>query len=97
MRVAVSKRGVYHADLYCSDTSAAKKALREHRVSLLAIDFYLKGRDNGVTIIAWGKVKNVLPQYVVVTESERSKRILLSLELKNAGYCSADGTTFMKY
>ncbi|MGI0119100.1 hypothetical protein [Zooshikella sp. RANM57] len=96
MRVAVSKRGNYNADIYCSDSHSAKKILKENRVSILAIDFYLNGRHNGKTILAWAKEKNLLPQFVVVTENDRDKRVLLALELTKGGYRTADGTTFIK-
>jgi len=97
MRVAVSKRGNYHADVYCADSQSAKKTLKENCVSILAVDFYLNGRDNGQTILEWAREKHLLPQFVVVTESDRNKRVLLALELTKGGYCTADGTTFMKH
>ena len=97
MRIAVSKRGSYHADIYCSDSNTAKKVLKENRVSILAIDYYLKGRENGMNILKWAIEKHVLPQCVVITESDRNKRVLLALELTKSGYGTADGTTFMKH
>ena len=97
MRVAVSKRGSYNADIYCSDSQSVKKILKENRVSILAVDFYLKGRDNGKTILSWAREKHLLPQFVVVTESDRNKRDLLALELSRGGYQTADGSTFMKF
>jgi len=41
--------------------------------------------------------KKLLPLYVVVTESDRKKRVLLADELTKGGYKSADGTTFIKH
>lgn len=96
MRLSISKRESYHADIYCADSKAAKKALREQWVSVMALDFYLRGRDNGKTILQWAKEKQLLPQYVVITESDRDKRIVLSAELSRCGYNTADGTTFVK-
>ena len=97
MRVSVSKRGNYHADVYCADSNSAKKVLKEQRVSILAVDFYLKGRDNGKTILQWAKEKHLLPQFVVITESDRNKRTVLAVELTKCGYATADGTTFIKH
>ncbi|WP_086930893.1 hypothetical protein [Agarilytica rhodophyticola] len=96
MRVALSKRESYHADIYCNDSSTAKKVLREHYISILAIDFYLNGHDNGRALIEWARQKRLLPQFVVVTESDRGKRALLALELTKSGFNTADGTTFIK-
>lgn len=96
MRVAVSKRGSYHADVYCEDSQSAKKVLKEQSISILAVDFYLKGRENGKTILAWAREKRLLPQFVVVIENDRSKRALLAIELLKARYSTADGTTFIK-
>ena len=97
MRVALSKREFYHADIYCSDSNSAKKTLRENYISILAIDFYLNGRENGTHFLVWAKTKQLLPTYVVVTESDRNKRVLLAEELTKGGYNSADGTTFIKH
>jgi len=97
MRVALSKRGGYHADIYCSDSNKAKKILRENHISILAVDFYLYGRETGIHVLAWARTKQLLPPYVVVTESDRNKRVLLVEELTKGGYNSADGTTFIKH
>jgi response regulator of citrate/malate metabolism len=96
MRIAVSKRGSYQADIYCIDSNAAKKALKENHVSLLAVDFYLKGRDSGKTVLDWAREKQLLPQFVVITESDRSKRVILALSLTKSGYSTIDGATFVK-
>ena len=97
MRIALSKRECYHADIYCSDSNSAKKTLRENQISILAVDFYLYGRENGTRVLAWARTKKLLPPYVVVTESDRNKRVLLAEELTKGGYNSADGTTFIKH
>ena len=97
MRIALSKRECYHADIYCSDSNSAKKLLREKYISLLAVDFYLNGRENGCSILNWARSKELLPTYVVVTESDRNKRVLLAAELTKGGYRTADGTTFVKH
>jgi response regulator of citrate/malate metabolism len=97
MRLAVSKRGNYQADIYCADTNAAKKTLKENQVSLLAVDFYLKGRDSGKELLEWASEKQLLPQYVVITESDRNKRVLLALLLTKSGYCTVDGANFIKH
>lgn len=97
MRLAVSKRGNYQADIYCADTNAAKKTLKENQVSLLAVDFYLKGRDSGKELLEWANEKQLLPQYVVITESDRSKRVLLALLLTKSGYSTVDGANFIKH
>lgn len=97
MRVALSKRGCYHADIYCSDSNSAKKILRENHISILAVDFYLHGRENGTHVLMWARKKQLLPPYVVVTESDRKKRVVLAEELIKGGYASADGTTFIKH
>ncbi|PCK07035.1 MAG: hypothetical protein COA42_16365 [Alteromonadaceae bacterium] len=96
MRVAVSKRGSYHADIYCADSQSAKKVLKEQRISILAVDFYLKGRDSGTAILEWAREKQLLPQFVVVIENDRSKRALLAIELLKARYSTTDGITFIK-
>jgi hypothetical protein len=97
MRVAVSKRGNYQADIYCADSNAAKKTLKENPVSLLAVDFYLNGRDNGKSFLEWASEKQLLPQYVLFTESDRNKRVLLALLLTKSGYCTVDGANFIKH
>ena len=97
MRVALSKRQCYHADIYCSDSNFAKKTLRENQISILAVDFYLAGRENGTDVLAWAITKQLLPRYVVLTESDRNKRVLLTKELIKGGYSSADETTFIKH
>jgi len=97
MRVAISKRGSYQADFYCSDSNSAKRVLKEKFVSILAVDFYLKGRDDGKSVLEWARQKSLLPQFVVITESDRSKRILLALELTKGGYSTLDGMNFIKH
>lgn len=97
MRVAVSKRGSYQADVYCNDGSTAKRMLKENPVSLLAVDFYLKGRDSGKVLLEWAREKQLLPPFVVITESDRNKRVLLALVLTKSGYSTVDGATFVKH
>ncbi len=97
MRVALSKRECYHADIYCNDSNSAKKTLRENYISILAVDFYLFGRENGTRVLAWAREKKLLPPYVVITESDRNKRVALAVELTKGGYSTADGTTFIKH
>ena len=97
MRLSVSKRGMYHADTYCRNTLTAKKCLKEKFVSILAVDFYLDGRENGSDLISWGLINGRLPQFVVITESDRSKRFLLGRALQIGGYRSGDGTTYFKH
>lgn len=96
MRLAVSKREFYHADIYCADSQSAKKVLREKPISILAIDYYLVGREKGDELIKWGSAKNYLPNNIVITESDRIKRNLLANALSLNGYRSGDGTNFMK-
>ena len=97
MRVALSKRECFHADIYCSNSNFAKKTFRENHISILAVDFYLYGRENGTHVLAWARTKQLLPPHVVVMESDRSKRVVLAEELIKGGYNSADGTTFIKF
>lgn len=97
MRLAISKRGCYHADVYCNDSEVAKKMLRENCISIVAVDYFLNGHDNGKNVIAWAIKKKVLPQFVVITETDRTKRMLLMSELMDGGYRSPDGTTFIKH
>jgi response regulator of citrate/malate metabolism len=97
MRLAISTSTFYHADIYCSDTHSAKRALREKNISILAIDFYLSGRENGSELISWAKRHKVLPNYVVITERNREKRAALGNELKTSGFQTADNITFIKH
>lgn len=97
MRISISKRECYQADIYCSDSNRAKKALKENPISVLAIDFHLSGRENGANLLAWARAKNLLPAYVVVMESDRAKRVILADQLTKAGFTTADGTTFIKH
>ncbi|AJQ97233.1 hypothetical protein [Gynuella sunshinyii] len=96
MRVAITRRGNYHADVYCEDTHSAKRVLKENSISVLAIDFYLNGRGDGKSILEWARTKALLPQFVVITETDRSKRALLTAELSKAGYASSDNTNFIR-
>lgn len=97
MRVALSKRECYHADIYCSDSNSAKRTLKENSISILAVDYYLYGRENGACVLAWARSKQLLPHYVVVTESDRNKRNALAEELTKGGYNTTDGATFIKH
>ncbi len=97
MRLAISKHGFYHADVYCRDSDYAKKMLRENAISIVAVDYFIDGRENGQNVISWAIKKNVLPQFVVITEKDRTKRMVLMSALMDGGYCSPDGTTFMKH
>ncbi len=96
MRLAVSKTLGYRADLYCVDARSAKKVLKEKAVSILAIDYYLVGRDNGCDVLKWANTHHVLPNYVVVMERDRAKRLELINKLKVGGYRSGDNITFIK-
>ncbi len=97
MRLAVSKQGSYSADFYCADSYAAKKVLNEQMISIMAVDYYLNGRENGQSVLSWAIKKNVLPQFVVITEKDRTKRMALMTALVDGGYASPDGTTFIKH
>lgn len=96
MRLAVARSGFYRADKYCADSRSARRALRENAVSILAIEYYLAGNEQGDAILIWASEKNLLPQNVVVIERDRSKRKCLSDALKSVGFRSADNTTFFK-
>ena len=96
MRLAITQSGFYNADMYCSDAKQAKKILKEHPISILAIDFYLKGRSNGSDIIQWAHRANVLPAYVILLERDRSKRSTLANSLASIGFRTSDMTTFIK-
>lgn len=96
MRLAVTRSGFYHADIYCVDSRSAKQTLKEQPVSILAIEFYLTGRENGCDVLEWAVKQHLLPCFIVVIERDRSKRAVLSEKLFSAGYQSADNTTFVK-
>ncbi len=53
MRLAISRRDWYHADIYCKDSAYAKKALRENSISIVVVDYFINGRDNEKNVIAW--------------------------------------------
>ncbi len=97
MRLAISTSTHYHADIYCADSRSAKKVLKERNISIVALDFYLAGREDGSELLLWAKRHNVLPNYVVIIERNRDKRFLLSQALKGSGYRSVDNTTFIKH
>ncbi|MFL0801024.1 MAG: hypothetical protein K6L80_11275 [Agarilytica sp.] len=97
MRLAVSKQGSYSADFYCANSYSAKKVLNEQMISIMAVDYYLNGRENGKSVLSWAIEKNVLPQFVVITEKDRTKRMALMSALVDGGYASPDGTTFIKH
>jgi hypothetical protein len=96
MRLAIARSSFYNADVYCQDSRLAKKILREHPVSIMAIEFDLVGRENGCDVIQWGKRVNVLPEYIVLIERDRVRRTYLVNALCNAGFRSGDNTTFFK-
>jgi len=77
MRLAISTSNFYHADIYCADSRSAKKILREKSVSIVALDFYLAGRETGSEVIRWAKTHGVLPSYVVVIERDLRTRQLI--------------------
>lgn len=97
MRLAVSKSGIYHADFYCSDSRSAKRILKERQISIMAIDYYLVGRDTGCDFLQWGVSNHVLPNYVVIIERDRCKRVYLAEKLRRGGYRSNDDATFIKH
>lgn len=97
MRLAIAKSNHYCADIYCVDSRSAKKALREESISILAIEFYLVGRETGIELLRWAKNHNVLPNYVVIIERNRDKRSELSHALRRSGYRSTDETTFIRH
>lgn len=97
MRLAITRSGFYNADMYCADTRTAKKSLRESYVSILAVDYYLAGRENGDDLICWADKNSVLPNFVVIIERDRSKRLLLANRLQTMGYRSNDDVTFVKH
>ncbi len=97
MRLAVTKSGHYHADVYCSNAREARKLLREKSVSVLAIDFHLAGRDTGNEILKWAHQHDVLPNYVVIVARDRTQRITLASSLEKIGFRSADKTTYFRH
>jgi hypothetical protein len=97
MRIAVARSGFYRADTYCADSRSARRALREHAFSILAIEYYLAGAENGDAVLRWANDKNLLPQNVVIIERDRSKRKSLSNVLRRIGFRSVDDTTFFKH
>ncbi|WP_317932239.1 hypothetical protein [Halioxenophilus sp. WMMB6] len=96
MRVALGKRAVFSADLYCRDSRSAKKALNELVISVLAVDFSLHGRDNSCVVLRWAQSRSRLPNRVVLTESDRSRRAQLGTLLNSCGYRSIDGANFYR-
>lgn len=96
MRLAVARSGFYRADKYCADSRSARRALRENAVSILAIEYYLAGAEQGDAVICWANEKNLLPQNVVIIERDRNKRKCLSDALRNVGFRTLDNTTFFK-
>lgn len=97
MRLAITKSGFYNADYYCADTRSAKRMLREQNVSLLAIDYYLIGKGNGCELIEWAHANTCLPNYVVIIERDRARRLELARALQKAGLASRDQTNFLKH
>lgn len=97
MRLAVTKSGHYHADVYCANAREARKILREKAVSVLAIDFQLTGKDTGNEILKWAHQHDVLPNYVVIVAKDRIHRISLASSLENIGFRSADKTTYFRH
>lgn len=97
MRLAISKHNLFSADIYCADSRSAKRVLKEQPVSILSIDYELVGRESGEQLIYWAQDHRVLPQYVVVTERDRSHREKLSLALQLAGFRTADKTTYIRH
>ena len=73
-----------------------RKILRKSNIHI-SRGFLFVWPGNGTHVLAWARTKKLLPPYVVVTESDRNKRVLLAEELKKGGYNSADGTTFIKH
>ena len=96
MRLAITRTGFYNADYYCADSRSAKKLLREKSISILAIDYYLVGREDGCDVLLWAEQNRVLPSYVVVIERARDKRQHLVQSLINLGYRSNDDVNFVK-
>ncbi len=97
MRLAVARSGFYRADQYCADSRSARRALRENAFSILAIEYYLAGSENGDDVLQWANGKNLLPQNVVVIERDRTKRKYMSDVLKSIGFRTVDDTTFFKH
>ena len=97
MRVAITKTGHFTADFYCSESKDAKRILKEKHVSVLAIDFPLKGRETGCDIIDWAGKNKLLPNYVILIERSRIRRALLGEMLKVYGFRTNDDTTFIKH
>ncbi len=95
MRLAISRSGFFNADVYCADSRAAKKILREEPVTLLALDYFLVGKSNGCELLDWAAEHGVLPRYVVLIERDRSKRGLLASLLRRIGFHSKDETNFI--
>ena len=96
MRLAVTRSGHYAADIYCVDSKSAKKQLKEKFVSILALDYYLAGRENAVDLIVWANKEKVLPTFVVLLERNREKRRELTNVLSSVGFKTSDYTTFIK-
>lgn len=96
MRLAVTKSGHYHADIYCAHARDARKLLREKPVSVLAIDFRLSGKETGDEILQWAHEHQVLPAFVVIVAREREGRSSLTKTLGNLGFRSSDNTTFFR-
>ena len=97
MRLAVTRSGFYNADIYCVDSRSAKQKLKEEFISILAIDFYLKGRESGCDVIDWAYKQNLLPCHIVIIERDRIRRRILLQQLLSMGYRSKDETTFIKH
>jgi len=96
MRLAIARSGFYRADKYCSDSRSARRALREHSISILAIEYYLAGSENGDAVLRWAGDRNLLPFNVVIIERDRTKRKCLSEVLTTIGFRSSDETTYFK-
>lgn len=97
MRLAITRSGYFYADLYCSKSRLAKKALRERDISVLAIDFDIVGQETGCDLIEWANRLNVLPESVVIIEKNQVKRNMLASRLHMAGFQSKDNINFIKF
>lgn len=96
MRLAISQMTSYHVDKVCADSRSGKRLLREQHISLLVIDYFLVGRENGADVLSWARRHRVLPGHIVITERDRDYRYNLVKELYSAGFKTLDDITFIR-
>ena len=94
MRIMIGSKHAYSVDRICPTARDGKRALREHDVTVLYLDYFLGCRDTGADILKWALQQNIAPPRIVLVTNKPDCREDMGRTLITRGYRTVDGINY---